>query len=148
MANLISHSRAHFDYEIMESFEAGIELLGNEVKSIRKHQGKIEGSHIIVRGGEVYIIGMHIPPYQPNNTPENYDPDRNRKLLVTKKEIIELEGADSKKGLTIVPIALYAKGAKIKVNIAIVRGKKNFDKRASIKKRETDREISREYKVR
>ena len=148
MANLISHSRARFDYEIMESFEAGIELLGNEVKSIRNHQGKIEGTHIIVRGGEAYIIGMHIPPYQPNNTAENYDADRNRKLILTKKEIIELEGADAKKGLTIVPLALYPKGSKIKVNIAIVRGKKNFDKRASIKKRDTDREISREYKVR
>lgn len=148
MANLITHKRAHFDYEILESFEAGIELFGLEVKSIRNHQGKLEGSHVIVRGNEVYVVGIHIPQYQQNNTPENYDPDRTRKLLLTKKEIQMLADNEQKRGLTIVPISMYAKGSKIKVSVAVVRGKKKFDKRATIKKRDTDREIRRIMKDR
>lgn len=148
MADLISHKRARFDYEILESFEAGIELVGLEVKSIRKHQGKLEGSHVIVRGDEAYIVGMHISPYQQNNTPEDYDPDRTRRLLLTKKEIRILLDHEQKKGLTIVPISLYDKGSKIKVQVAVVRGKKKFDKRATIKTRDTDREIRRLMKDR
>lgn len=143
MADLITHKRARFDYEIIESFEAGIELVGLEVKSVRKHQGKLEGAHVIVRGNEAYIVGMHISPYQQNNTPEDYDPDRTRRLLLTKKEIGILLNNEQKKGLTIVPISLYDKGSKIKVSVAVVRGKKKFDKRATIKTRDTDREIRR-----
>jgi len=143
MATLIEHKRARFDYEILESFEAGIEILGIEVKSIRNHQAKLEGAHIIVRGNEVYIVGMHVSPYQQNNTPVSYDPNRTRKLLLTKKEIKDLADYVQKKGLTIVPISMYDKGSKIKVSVAVVRGKKKFDKRATIKKRDTDREIRR-----
>ena len=101
---LILNKKAHFNYELMETFEAGIELLGQEVKSLKKNQGSILGAHVIVRGGEAYIVGMHIPPYQPNNTPKDYDPDRTRRLLLTKKELNELTGAEAQKGLTIVPI--------------------------------------------
>lgn len=147
MANLITHKRAHFDYEILESFEAGIELIGLEVKSIRKHQGKLEGAHVIVRGNEAYIVGMHISAYQQNNTPDDYDADRTRRLLLTKKEIKMLLDNEQKKGLTIVPISLYDKGSKIKVQVAVVRGKKKFDKRATIKTRDTDREIRRLMKA-
>jgi SsrA-binding protein len=94
----------------------------------------------------VFIVGMRIDPYQVKNTPPTYDPERSRKLLLTKKEIAELEEAEAKKGLTLVPLSLYNKGGKIKVSFAIARGKKKFDKRETIKKRETDRELRREFK--
>ena len=132
----------------METGEAGIELLGQEVKSLRKNQGSIIGSHVTVRGGEAFIISMDIPPYQIKNTPENYDSKRNRRILLTKAEIQKLASLEAKKGLTIVPISLYNKGKKIKISIAIVRGKKKHDKREDIKKRDINREIRREYKDR
>ncbi len=146
MANLLDNPKAHFNYEFLERFDAGIELLGFEVKSVRLGRGSLAGSHIIVRGGEAYIVGLQIDPYQKGNTPPDYQPDRTRRLLLTKKELITLTETEAKKGLTIVPISLYNKNGKIKVNLAISRGKKQFDKRESIKKRETDREIRREFK--
>ncbi|MDQ5893235.1 MAG: SsrA-binding protein [Patescibacteria group bacterium] len=142
---LISNKRFFTDFETIETFEAGVELLGIEVKSLRKHQGSLLGSHVIVRGGEAFIIAMNIPPYQINNTPDTYEPKRNRKVLLTKKEIQKLGSLELKRGLTIVPISVYNKGKKIKVEIAIVRGKKKFDKRQDIKQRETDRDIRREF---
>ena len=135
MAGLIENKKVFFNYEILEKFEAGIELLGHEVKSLRKGQGSLEGTHVTVRGGETYLIGMNIPPYQLNNTPSGYDPKRNRRLLLTKQEIATLAGIESKRGLTIVPISVYNKGRKLKITVASVRGKKKFDKRESIKKR-------------
>ncbi len=143
---LITNKKAHFNYEILETFEAGMELLGLEVKSIRKKQGSLEGSYVIVRGDEAFLVGSFIPPYQQANTSEEYDPLRNRKLLLTSKEIFTLAEMDSKAGLTIVPISVYNKGRKIKIQIAVVRGKKKFDKRETMKKRETDREINRSLK--
>lgn len=148
MANYAENKKVHFDYEVMEEFEAGIELLGFEVKSIRAGRAVLAGSHVIVRGGEAYIIGMQIPPYQAGNTLVTYDPLQSRKLLLTKKEIVTLEKAEGTKGLTIVPISLYNKKRKIKIRIAIVRGKKKFDKRETIKKRDTDRDLRRELKTR
>lgn len=126
--------------------EAGIELLGFEVKSLKKGQGSLEGAHVAVRLNEVYVINMQIPPYQPANTPKDYDPLRNRKLLVTKKEIERLFKEGEQKGLTIVPLSVYNKGRKLKVEIAVVRGKKKYDKRETIKKRDTEREIRRTLK--
>ena len=143
---LIQNKKAYFNYEILEKIEAGIELLGFEVKSLKKGQGSLEGSHITVRGGEVFVINMQIPPYQPANTPKDYDPIRNRRLLLTKKEISDLAGAEGQKGLTIIPISVYNKGSKLKLEIAIVRGKKKYDKRETIKKRDTEREIRRDLK--
>jgi len=148
MAVYIDNRKAHFNYSIEESFEAGIELHGFEVKSIKKGQGNLAGAFCIIRGGEAYIVGMHIPPYQQNNTELGYDPDRTRRLLLSKKEIKKLGEKDSIKGLTLVPVSLYSKGRHIKVSVAVARGKKEFDKRETIKKRDTDREIRREYKVR
>jgi len=139
--------KARFNYEILEKYEAGIELLGLEVKSVRKGQIFLDGAFVIIRGGETFLINANIPPYQIANTPKDYDPLRNRKLLLTKKEIKELSEND-KKNLTIVPISVYNKGRKIKISIALAKGKKKFDKRESIKKRETDRIIRREYKER
>lgn len=143
---LIQNKKAHFNYEILEKIEAGIELLGFEVKSLKKGQGSLEGSHITIRGNEAFVINMQIPPYQPANTPKDYNPTRNRRLLMTKKEIARLSGEENQKGLTIVPISVYNKGRKLKLEIAIVRGKKKYDKRESIKKRDTEREMRRDLK--
>lgn len=146
MVTYTENRKAFFDYEVLEKYEGGLELLGNEVKSIRNNKVSLLGAFVIVRGGEVFLINANIQPYQINNTGKDYDPLRNRKILLTKKEIRKLADIDQNKGLTIVPISMYNKGHKIKIEIAIVRGKKKFDKRETIKKRETDRIIRREYK--
>ena len=143
MMRLIENKKALFDYEVLEKLEAGIELLGFEVKSIRGQRGSLNGAYVSVKGGQVFLIGAHIPPFQPNNTPSNYDPYRERKLLLTKGEIRSLIGREKAKGLTIIPISVYNRKNKIKVEIAVARGKKKYDKRAVIKKRETEREIRR-----
>jgi SsrA-binding protein len=148
MANYAENRKAHFNYEILEKYEAGIELLGTEVKSVRGGTMSLEGAFVIIRGGEAFLINANIPPFQPKNAPKDYDPLRNRKLLLTKKEIAELAGSEKNKSLTIVPISVYNKNRKIKVAIALVKGKKKFDKRETIKKRDTDRELRREYKGR
>ncbi len=144
--SLIQNKKARFNYEILEKYEAGIELLGFEVKSLKKGQGSLDSAHIIVRGNEVFVINMSIPPYQIANTPKDYDSLRNRRLLLTKKEIANLAKEEGKKGLTIVPISVYNKGRKLKMEIAVVRGKKKYDKRETIKKRDTEREIRRTLK--
>lgn len=144
--NLIEHKKARLDYEILEEFEAGIELLGFEVKAVRAKLGKLEGAHVIVRGGEAYVVGMYIAAYQPANTPKDYDPSHSRKLLLTKKELRALNDWENQKGLTIVPISVYNKGGKIKMKLAAVRGRKKYDKRAVLKKRDTDRDIRRTLK--
>ena len=148
MAHYAENRKARFDYEILEKYEAGIELLGVEVKSVRNGRMSLEGAFVIVRGGECFLINAQIPPYQPNNSPKDYDPLRNKKLLLTKKEIRELADSGNNKSLTIIPLSVYNKGRKIKVSIALAKGKKKFDKRESIKKRETDREVRRESKER
>lgn len=144
--HLIENKKVHFNYEVLTRQEAGIELFGYEVKSLRNKRGSLEGSHVIVRGGEAFLVGATIQPYQAGNTPKDYDPMRNRRLLLTKGEIAELAGDESKKGLTIVPLAVYSKGRKIKVSIAVVRGKKTHDKRETLKKREHERDVMREAK--
>ncbi len=144
-AMLLDNRKAHFNYEFLETFNVGIELLGHEVKSLRAKLGSLEGAHVIVRGGEAFLVGAYIPAYQPKNAPKGFDERRNRKLLLTRKEIHDLSQSESKKGLTIVPISVYNKGRKIKVDIAIARGKKKFDKRETIKKREVERDIRRLY---
>ena len=146
MESYLDNPKARFDYEMLERYDAGMELFGFEVKSVRAGKGSIAGCHIIVRGGEVFIVGMRIDPYQPGNTPPSYEPDRTRKLLLTKKEIQELEETEKKKGLTLIPLSLYNRNGKVKINFAVARGKKQFDKRETIKKRDTDRDIRREMK--
>ena len=148
MSHYAENRKARFNYEILEKYEAGIELLGIEVKSVRGGQMSLEGAFVIVRGGEAYLINANIPSYQAKNAPKDYNPIRNRRLLLTKKEIAELADSEKNKSLTIVPISVYNKSRKIKVEIALVKGKKKFDKRETLKKRETDREIRREYKER
>lgn len=143
---LITNKKAYFNYEILDKIEAGIELLGFEVKALKASQGSLEGAYIGVRGKEVFVINMQIPPYQPGNTPKEYEPTRTRRLLITKKEIERLSKEESQKGLTIIPVSVYNKGKRLKLEIAIVRGKKKYDKRESIKKRDTDREMRRDLK--
>ncbi len=144
--NLIEHKKARLNYELLEEYEAGIELFGYEVKSLRARHGKLEGSHIIVRAGEAYVVGMDVPPYQPANTPKEYDPARSRRLLLTKKELADLAGFEGQKGLTIVPISVYNKGDKLKMRIAVARGRKKYDKRAVLKERDTERDMRRTLK--
>lgn len=148
MPTLIDYKKVHFNYEILEKFEAGIELLGFEVKSLKKNQGSLDGSHVIVRGGEAYVVNMLVNPYQEKNTSKDYEPRRNRRLILTKDEIRKISDLESGKGLTVVPISVYTKGNLIKVSVAIARGKKKFDKRETIKKRETDRTTRREFRDR
>lgn len=143
---LIEHKKARLNYEILEEYEAGIELLGHEVKSIRQAQGKLEGAHAIIRGGEAYLVGMFVPPYQPGNTAKDYDPGRTRKLLLTKKELGVFAGIEGQKGLTIVPLRVYNKGRTLKVLLGVAKGRKKYDKRAVLKERDTKREMDRTLK--
>lgn len=142
----IEHKKARLNYELLEKFEAGLELLGHEVKALRGGAGSLDGSHVTVRGGEAYVIGMNIPPYQVGNTPSDYDPMRHRRLLLTRKELETLSGLESQKGLTIVPILVYNKGKNLKLTVAVARGKKKFDKREDLKKRDAKRHIDRTLK--
>lgn len=150
--NVIEHKKARLNYEILKEFEAGLELFGHEVKSLRARHGTLEGAHIVVRpsgargGVEAYLVGATIPPYQAANTPPEYDPERTRRLLLTKKELRELAGYEGQKGLTIVPLAVYSKGRHLKLRLAATRGRKKYDKRAVIKEREGKREIERTLK--
>lgn len=143
MNDYIRNKKASFDFELLERFEAGVELLGTEVKSIRGGQGKLEGSHVVVRGNEAYLVGCSIPPYQKANAPKDYEPERVRKLLLSRKEILQLFTESEKKGLTIVPIRWYNKNRKLKLEIAVAKGKKKHDKRDTIKSRDTKRDIER-----
>lgn len=144
--SLLDNRKALFSYEVQETLEAGIELFGYEVKAVRKGMGSLAGSYVALRGGEAYLVGSLISPYQPGNTPKEYDPKRLRKLLFSREELEQLENKVEKGGLTLVPISMYNKGRYIKVEVALARGKKKHDKRQSIKKRETNIEIERTLK--
>ena len=134
-----SNPKAGFDYEILETIEAGIVLEGHEVKSIKTGKASIKGTYVKVINNEVYLIGAIIAPYQPANTPKNYDPQRSRKLLLSKKEISNLTGTAQTQGTTLIPLKLYPKKGKIKLLIGIGKGKKKYDKRETIKKKDTAR---------
>ena len=143
MTNFVTNKKARFDYEILETFEAGLVLFGYEVKSLKLGRAKLDGAHVIVRGGEAYLVSSSIAPYQPANMPTDYDPERPRKLLLSKKELSRLETQSEQAGLTIVPIRLYNAGRKLKLEIGIARGKKQHDKRESLKARDNKRDIDR-----
>lgn len=143
---LVENPRVRFDYLILEEMEAGLELLGFEVKSLRAKQGSLKGARVVARGDEAYLVGASIPPWQMANAPTSYDPERTRRLLLSKKEIAHISSAEGQKGLTIVPISVYNKGRNLKLLVAIVRGKKKEDKRHTIKTREEKRRIERTLK--
>ena len=146
MSAFIKNKKASLKYEILERFEAGIRLLGFEVKALKSKKGSLEGSHVTIRGGEAILLNASISPYQTNNTPENYNSKRNRSLLLNKKEIDHLAQLESQRGLTIIPISMYSKGRKIKVEIIVARGKKKYDHRETLKKKDTQRDIDRAMK--
>lgn len=146
MSTFIRNRRARFDFEVVDTLEAGLVLTGHEVKSIRNGRAKLEGSYVVIRGGSAYWVGGSIAPFQVANTPKNYEPDRPRQLLFSKKELARLERATEQERLTAIPLSLYSKGRKIKAEIAIARGKKKADKRESIKARDVKRDINRTLK--
>lgn len=146
MSEITSNKKAHFDYQILETYEAGIELLGHEVKSVKTGHINLAGSFAVIRGGEAYLLNATIPPYQAKNAPADYDPLRTRKLLLHKSEIKELIGKSAQKGLTIVPLKVYTKRSRIKILLGLAKHKKKADKRETIKKREAEREVRRTLK--
>ena len=146
MGILAENRKARFEFEILEAFEAGLELFGFEVKAVKSHKMSLEGSYVFPRRGEFYLVGANVAPYQPKNTPKEYDPARDRKLLLHKKEINYLIGKAAMKGLTILPLRVYTKGARIKIEIAIARRMKKHDQRSRIKEREDKRKIERTLK--
>jgi len=143
---LLENKKAHFDYEILEKMSAGLELLGGEVKSLRNKHGSLIGARALIRGGEAFLLGMAITPYQMKNKPGESAEQRTIKLLLTKKEISYLAGKAEERGLTIIPLNIHTLGKKIKAEIGLARGKKKFEKRDKIKKRDIDREMRREMK--
>lgn len=147
MSSFAENRKAYFNYEILEKITAGIELLGFEVKAIKAGQISLDGSYATIRGGEAFLIGANVTLIQPKNAPADYDSRKNRRLLLTKKEISRLADIENKKGLTLPALSVYNMGKKLKVELGIARGKKHGDKRESIKKRETDREIRRTLKT-
>ena len=132
---------AKFQYEIIETIEAGIELLGTEVKSIRNSNVNLRDGYCSFRDGEILLLNVHISPHKNVGSFFNHEPLRNRKLLLHKKEINKLKSSTEKKGLTIIPLSIYLKGSWIKLNIGIGRGKKLHDKRQADKQKDTKREI-------
>jgi SsrA-binding protein len=146
MTTYIRNRKARFNFDILEEIEAGIVLSGAEVQSIRSGKGKLDGAYVIIRGGEAFLVGASISPYQAANTPKHYEPEKPRKLLFSKKELAALERQTETEGLTVVALSFYNKGGKIKLATAVARGKKKHDKRESIKARDTKRDIQRTLK--
>lgn len=146
MNALAENQKARFNYEILETFEAGIELKGYEVKAIKSGRVTIVGSFANVKGNEIILTNADIPPYQPKNTPADYNPTRPRRLLLKKSEIKYLIGKMRSDRLTLIPLKLYNKNGRIKIVLGLGRGKRQYEKRATIQKRETSREIRRTLK--
>jgi len=143
MSDYARNKKVLFDYEILERYEAGLQLRGFEVKAIRTGLASLQGAYVLIRGDEAFLTNTTIPAYQKANAPADYDPARTRRLLLHRNEIRILLGKTALKGLTLAPIRLYNKHGKIKLEFALVRGKKKYDKRESIKKRDVERELSR-----
>lgn len=138
---LIESKKLHLTYVITDTFEAGVELFGFEVKALRKKQGSLDGGKIIIRGGEAFLVGVYIPPYQAANTPKSYDPYRTRKLLLKKSEVMELYNQEQSKTLTLHPNSLYSTHNLIKCEVAVCKKKDSKDKREDIKKDIARREM-------
>lgn len=152
MPTLAYNKRANFDYEIQDKFEAGMVLLGHEVKSIKTKKPSLKGAFVTVKGGtkrsELFLTNCHISLYDKATTIDDYNPDRPRKLLMHRKEIARLIGKKQEQGLTLVPLRIFSTRGLIKLEFGVGKGKKKHDKRQDIKKRDTDREIKRVMKER
>ena len=144
---ITDNRKARHDYFVIETYEAGVELFGTEVKSLRAGAVNLKDSYCDIDGGEIFALGVHISPYEQGNI-FNKDPDRPRKLLMHKAEIMKLTGLVSRDGYTIVPLSLYFKGSRVKMALGLCKGKKLYDKRDSIAKRDADRDIERAMKER
>lgn len=146
-ALIVTNRKAHRDYSILEKYEAGIVLKGTEVKSLRAKGANLNDSFAIVQRGEVFLLNLHISPYAFGNR-ENPEPTRTRKLLLHQHEIKRLIGETTMKGHTLIPLKLYFRGSHVKVELAVAKGKKEFDRRQDIKRREHDREMAKALKHR
>jgi SsrA-binding protein len=146
MPTLATNKKAFFDYTILEKYEAGIVLSGQEVKSVRNGHIHLKGSFAVCKDTELYLINAHIPPYPHAGKIPSYNPEHSRKLLLKKKEINRLIGLLKQKGLTLVPLSVYTTANRIKVELGLCRGKQQYEKRETIKKRATEREIRTAYK--
>ena len=143
MSTLSENRRALYDYEILERYEAGIELRGFEVKAIKSGRINLAGAYAILKNNQVWLLNADIPPYQPLNTPTDYDSKRTRRLLLKKSEIKNLIGRVKEKGLTLIPLKVYTKAHRVKVEIGLAKARKKGDKRELLKKRAVEREIGR-----
>lgn len=141
----ISNKKAYFDYEILETYETGIVLTGTEIKSIREGNVNLKDSYGVIRNNEIYLLNMHISEYKEGNI-FNHEEKRTRKLLLHKKEILKIKDKVALEGITLVPLKLYFNKNKVKIILGIAKGKKIYDKRESIKKRDTEREIRKQFK--
>ncbi|MDP3731288.1 MAG: SsrA-binding protein SmpB [bacterium] len=144
MSVYATNPKAGFDYNIIESFEAGLELAGQEVKSIKNGKVSIKGAYVKIINGEAWLMGAIVSPYQAGNVPADYDQQRNRRLLLKKSELQYLQTKSQELGLTLVPVKIYGKKNLVKLEIGLARGKKKYDKRETIKKREFERKEKRE----
>jgi SsrA-binding protein len=138
------NKKAGFDYEILEKFEAGMVLFGQEVKSIKTGHINLSGSYVSVNTGEPFLLGVKIPPYQPNNAGADYNEERQKKLLLNKKEIDYLIGKTKTKGFSLIPLKIYDNNGRIKLEFGLAKGRKKYDKKEKIKKKDADREVNRE----
>ena len=142
---ITTNRKAHHDYHILDTIEAGVALQGTEVKSLRAGRINLKDSYAEIRDGELYLVGVHISPYEQGNR-FNHEPERPRKLLLHKREILKVGYKAREKGLTLVPLRVYFKGSRIKVELALVKGKRAYDKRAAIADREAKRDLDRAFK--
>lgn len=140
-----TNRKARYDYDIGQKIEAGVELLGHEVKSVRNGRITLTGSYAIIKNGELWLLNASIPPYQPSNVPE-YSPERTRKLLVSAKELQEILRKTEAEKLVIVPLSVYSQKRRVKIELGLGRPRKSYDKREAIKKRDMGREIGRRLK--
>jgi SsrA-binding protein len=144
--SIVTNKKATLNYEVLDKYEGGLELHGFEVKAIRMGRIKFDGSYIIINNDEVFLKNAEIAPYQPNNIPKDFQPNRLIKILISKKEILKLKQKTEKEGLTLIPLSIFNKNKKLKIDFALAKGKKKHDKRQDIKRREDTIEILRTIK--
>jgi len=147
MPTLSLNRKVGYDYEILETWEAGLALKGFEVKAIKTGHISLVGAYVVIKNEEAFLLNTNIPAYQNANTPQDYDPARSRKLLLNKSEIKSLIGKTQQKGLTLIALRVYTKRGRIKLEIGLARGKKKYDRREDIKKREAKREMQRAIRI-
>jgi len=142
---IVTNRKARYEYEVVETWEAGLVLTGTEVKALRGGNANLVDAYALLKGGEVWLLGMHISPYE-HGSHSNHDPIRTRKLLLQKRQILKLKGHVAEKGLALIPLAVYFKGPYAKVELALARGKKHYDKRETIKRRDAQRDLQQRNK--